>query len=83
MAVCVTISLNAFDNHFNHPRQDKRISLDLSYQETDIVLRALGKLPLEESANVYSSIQMQIQRQVAASQQQKEINKDTIRTKKQ
>jgi len=64
-AVFVTMALP-------NPKQDKTITLSLSYQETEIVLKALGKLSLEESLNVYASIQRQITAQV--SQQQKPKN---------
>lgn len=46
------------------PKQDKRFTLSLTGQEVETVLKALGKLPLEESQNVYMTVYQQAQAQL-------------------
>lgn len=70
LASLVTISLNAFDNSLLR-KQDKRVVLNLSIQETELVMKALGKLPLEESGGLYFNIQQQAQSQLAPPQKPK------------
>lgn len=65
LAVCVTLTLNAFDNHFLKPRQDRRIILNVSVQETELILKALGKLPTEEAGGLYFNVQYQAQTQLS------------------
>jgi len=48
------------------PKQDKKITITVSLQEADVILKALGKLPLEESGNLFMSIQAQAQEQLRA-----------------
>lgn len=46
-------------------QEEKTISINLSIQETNIVLKALSKLPYEESASIISKIQAQAQAQLS------------------
>lgn len=49
----------------------KELELKLSIQETETVLKALSKLPYEESAPVISKIQYQAQKQLTDTIKQK------------
>lgn len=60
VAVLITAGLNAIPR-----KQDRRVTLNVSIQETELLLKALGKLPLEESGNLFFSIQNQAQAQLA------------------
>jgi hypothetical protein len=60
LAVFITFGLNAVSR-----KQDRRINLNVSVQEVDVIMKALGKLPLEESGNLYFTIQQQAQTQLA------------------
>jgi predicted secreted hydrolase len=53
-------------------RQDKKINISVTVQETDLILKALAEMPLKESGNLYMSIQAQAQAQL---QQQKPVQK--------
>ncbi len=62
------------------PKQDKKVTITITVQEADLILRALGKLPLEESGNLYMNIQAQAQAQLQP--QQKPVTKADSTTKK-
>ena len=47
-------------------KQQQRITLTVSTQEADLILKALAELPLKESGNLYISIQQQAQAQLQA-----------------
>jgi len=73
VAALVTLGFNAIPR-----KQDRRITLNVSVQETEIILKALGKLPTEESGGLYFNIQYQAQTQLAPQQPKKDtttINK--------
>lgn len=61
LATGITYSLRAVPA--KKPQQQK-ITLHFSVQEVELVLKALGKLPLEESGNLYMGIQQQAQSQL-------------------
>jgi hypothetical protein len=61
-------------------RQDKKINISVTVQETDLILKALAEMPLKESGNLYMSIQAQAQSQL---QQQKPVQKIDSTKKKQ
>lgn len=61
LATGITYSLMAIPA--KKPQQQK-VTLHLSIQEVELVLKALGKLPLEESGNLYMGIQQQAQQQL-------------------
>jgi len=46
-------------------KQQQRVTLHLTVQEVELITKALGKLPLEESGNLYIGIQQQAQAQLA------------------
>jgi hypothetical protein len=46
-------------------KQQQRVTLHLTVQEVELIMKALGKLPLEESGNLYIGIQQQAQTQLA------------------
>lgn len=52
-------------------KQDKRITLTVSIQEVEIIMKALSELPLKESGNLYLTIQQQAQTQLAPPQKPK------------
>jgi hypothetical protein len=58
-----------------HPKQEQRISVSLTLQEADLVLKALGKLPLEESGNLFFNIQRQA---ISQAQQKQKIDSNAI-----
>jgi hypothetical protein len=45
-------------------QQDKKVTITVTLQEADILLKGLGKLPLEESGNLFFTVQRQIQTQL-------------------
>lgn len=51
--------------------QQQRVMLSLTIQEVELVMKALGKLPLEESGNLYMAIQQQAQTQLQPPQKPK------------
>jgi len=59
LAVLTNYGLNAVSR-----KQDRRINLNVSVQEVEVIMKALGKLPLEESGNLYFTIQQQAQTQL-------------------
>jgi len=63
-------------------KQQQRITLHLTVQEVELIMKALGKLPLEESGNLYVGIQQQAQTQLqAASPLQKPKSHDSTTAK--
>jgi len=62
------------------PKQDKKITITVTVQEADIILRALSELPLKESGNLYMNIQAQANAQLQS--QQKPVTKTDSTTKK-
>lgn len=63
------------------PKQERKITITLSEQEWNTVLQGLGKLPLENSQQVYMSIMQQAQSQLQPAQQLPQ-KKDTTNKKK-
>lgn len=45
-------------------RQDKKVTIVVTLQEADLIFKALGKLPLEESGNLFFTLQRQVQTQL-------------------
>ena len=80
LAVGITYSLMAIPSP---KKQDKRITLSLSQPEVELVLKALGELPLKETANLYFTIQQQAQAQLAPVIEQKQKDSSTSKNKKQ
>lgn len=65
----------------NPPKQEpQRISVSLTLPEADLVLKALGKLPLEESGGLFFNIQRQAQAQLQVQPKQK-IDTNAINSK--
>lgn len=62
------------------PKQDRKITITITLPEAELIMKALGKLPLEESGNLYFTIQQQAQMQLQP--QQAPQKKDTTTTKK-
>lgn len=62
------------------PHQDRKITITVSIQEADIILKALSELPLKESGNLYFNIQQQAQSQLQV--QQRPVQKDSTTKKK-
>jgi len=56
--------------------QTKKIHLEVERSDVSVILKGLGKLPLEESGNLFLSIQQQAQEQMMP-----EIPKDTTHLK--
>lgn len=44
---------------YSPKKQDRRINLSVTVQETELILKALSELPLKESGGLFSSIQQQ------------------------
>lgn len=59
LATGITYSLMAVPK-----KQDKRITLTVSIQEVEVIMKALSELPLKESGNLYFTIQQQAQSQL-------------------
>jgi len=78
VAALVTLGLDAIPR-----KQDRRITLNVSVQETEIILKALGKLPTEESGGLYFNIQYQAQTQLAPQQAPKKDTSTINKSKKQ
>lgn len=64
LAECFTLSLNAIPR-----KQDKRITLNVTVQEAELIMKALSELPLKESAALYFSIENQARTQLQPVQQ--------------
>lgn len=62
------------------PKQDRRFTISLTEQEINICLEGLGKLPLERSQAVYSTILQQAQSQLAPTKPAQKA--DTLTNKK-
>lgn len=60
----LVIALIVVLTSFNGTQQERRFNLSLTEQEINIVLKGLGKLPLEESQPVYGNIIQQAQAQL-------------------
>lgn len=71
LATGITYSLMAIPA--KKPPQQK-ITLHLSLQEIDLVLKALSELPLKESGNLYMGIQQQAQLQLQPPPQKPKID---------
>lgn len=52
-------------------KPQQKITLQVTVQEVELILKALGKLPLEESGNLYIGIQGQAQAQLQPPQKPK------------
>lgn len=50
------------------PRQDQKVTLTLSIPEVNLILKGIGKLQLDESIDVFASIQRQVASQLAPKQ---------------
>jgi len=63
-------------------KQQQKITISVSPQEVDLILKALAELPLKESGNLYVGIQQQAQAQLqAASPLQKPKSHDSTTAK--
>lgn len=50
---------------FQLPEEEKKLKLELTVPQTEIVLKALSKLPFEESSTLIYTIQIQANKQLA------------------
>lgn len=64
--------------HTISPPQTKKIHLEVEPSEMGLILKGLGKLPLEESGNLFLNLQQQAQEQMMPP-----LPKDTIHLNKQ
>jgi len=62
--------------------QDKRVTISLSTQEWEVVLKGLAELPLKESQSVYGSIMQQAQAQLAPQPKTQQPTQKVDSTKK-
>lgn len=67
MKKIIAILLIAFASIASSFTPEKTISVKLTIPQAEIVLRALSKLPYEESAALITEIQMQAQKQLTDS----------------
>ena len=64
-ASLVTYGLKAYPTRRKtEPQQTKKIHLEVDPSEIGIILKGLGKLPLEESGNLFLNLQQQAQEQM-------------------
>lgn len=59
---------------FNDNKQQQRITISVSPQEVDLILKALAELPLKESGNLYIGIQQQAQAQLSPVPQKPKVD---------
>lgn len=66
IGLVIVISVSGIYSLMAHPYKIKqqKISLSVSVAETEVILKALGKLPLEESGDLFFNIQRQAQAQL-------------------
>lgn len=80
LAVAVTYALP-------NPKQDPNVTIRVNLQEVEIIMKGLGKLPLDESGNLYFNIQRQVNAQLQQESSQLKVepktSKDTTSKKKQ
>lgn len=63
----VFIGLNTIlASYQSPPQQPQTVTITLRVEEVEVVLKGLGKLPLEESGNIFFSIKNQAERQLSA-----------------
>jgi hypothetical protein len=62
--IASVIILLAVGITYARPKQERRVTISISIEEANVILKALGKLPLEESGNLYFSVQQQVQTQL-------------------
>lgn len=67
LTTLITQALLAYETS----RRQQRVMLSLTIQEVELIMKALGKLPLEESGNLYMAIQQQAQTQLQPPQKPK------------
>ncbi len=63
-------------------KQQQRVTLQLTVQEIDLVLKALSELPLKESGNLYIGIQEQANAQLQPPPQKPKADTSAGKTKK-
>ncbi len=63
-------------------KQQQRVTLQLTVQEVDLVLKALSELPLKESGNLYIGIQQQANAQLQPPPQKPKADTSAGKTKK-
>lgn len=63
-------------------KQQQRVTLQLTVQEIDLVLKALSELPLKESGNLYIGIQQQANAQLQPAPVKSKADTSSGKTKK-
>lgn len=62
-------------------KQDKKITLTVSVQEAEMILKALSELPLKDSGPLYFALQQQAAAQLQPPVQKPQVKSDTTKKK--
>jgi hypothetical protein len=89
IAVFISIGIGVLSGMYNkptyytlYPSQDRKVTISLTIQEVDLIMRGLAELPMKESGNLYFNIQAQAQSQLQAQQQKPLPKQDSTTPKK-
>lgn len=53
-----------FFSSFEYPKQERRITFSVTLNQAQVILKGLGKLPLEESGDLFMDLQAQANQQI-------------------